>query len=571
MRKLVGQLLVLLAAAAAAPAPAAAVPATPIPQEPNDERAFIGRRAEPKPVSAPEVPRHPFMAPNGRSNIHDDAYMTDTYEQSGPLGRAMEAKSTFLASDCASVTFDSEDRIVSICVGLEGPKLVLLDPDTLELLATMVLPPRQPSSTNPFTDFSGGGYFYLDHRDRAVVPTTNRHLYVVAETAGPGFRLERDYDLTSVVGLGDSIVSALPDFSGRIWFVSTRGVVGFVVPSSGAVRALQLPGEGITNSFSVDEDGGVYIVSDRALYRFEVGSDGNPKAIWRQVYENSLIQKPGQVDDGSGTTPTVMGAGLVAITDNADPMNVVVYKRGRTVTGGRRVCRQPVFREGQSATDNSLIVAGRAIVVENNYGYEGPRSTMNGGVTAPGIERVDLDADGVGCRRVWRSEEISPTVVPKLSLGNGLVYAYTKTRSENDPWYLTAIDFRTGATVFKRLSGSGLGFNNNYAPITIGPDGTAYVGVLGGLVLLRDTGTGGDDETGGGGDGDAGAGGDDDRRADRRSLDQTDPGAGETDVAGESAGSEDGIPFTGLALLPAFALGFLLAACGAALGRATRG
>src|SRR5262249_55244079 len=27
---------------------------------------------------------------------------------------------------------------------------------------------------------------------------------------------------------------------------------------------------------------------------------------------------------------------------------------------------------------------------------------------------------------------------------------------------------------------------NNYAPVTIGPDGTAYVGVLGGLVAVRD-------------------------------------------------------------------------------------
>ena len=28
-------------------------------------------------------------------------------------------------------------------------------------------------------------------------------------------------------------------------------------------------------------------------------------------------------------------------------------------------------------------------------------------------------------------------------------------------------------------------FNNNYAPVTIAPDGTAYVGVLGGLVALE--------------------------------------------------------------------------------------
>ena len=53
-----------------------------------------------------------------------------------------------------------------------------------------------------------------------------------------------------------------------------------------------------------------------------------------------------------------------------------------------------------------------------------------------------------------------------------------------DPWYLTALDFRTGETRWKRLAGTGLGFNNNYAPITIGPDGRIYLGVLGGLVAF---------------------------------------------------------------------------------------
>jgi hypothetical protein len=89
---------------------------------------------------------------------------------------------------------------------------------------------------------------------------------------------------------------------------------------------------------------------------------------------------------------------------------------------------------------------------------------------------------------VWRSAERAPSVVAKLSRGSGLVYTYTKDpRGDGeDAWYLTALDFGTGATRFKRLAGEGLGFNNNYAPVSIGPDGTAYVGVLGGLVALRD-------------------------------------------------------------------------------------
>jgi hypothetical protein len=178
-----------------------------------------------------------------------------------------------------------------------------------------------------------------------------------------------------------------------------------------------------------------------------------------------------------------MGADLVAIADNADPMNVLVYRRG----SGALICRQPVFAKGASATDQSLIGTGRSLVVENNYGYSGPPATQGGKTTSPGLERVDLDAGG-GCHTAWRSAERAPSVVPKLSARNGLVYAYTKhpQPSNADAWYLTALDFASGATVYKRLGGEGLGFNNNYAPVTLGPDGTAYVGTLGGLVGLRD-------------------------------------------------------------------------------------
>ena len=75
-------------------------------------------------------------------------------------------------------------------------------------------------------------------------------------------------------------------------------------------------------------------------------------------------------------------------------------------------------------------------------------------------------------------------MVPKLSLAQRprLHVHEAPSTGSDDAWFLTALDFRTGRTVYKRLAGDGLGYNNNYAPVTLGPDGTAYVGVLGGLV-----------------------------------------------------------------------------------------
>jgi hypothetical protein len=470
---------------------ASAAAAMPIPEGPDAGSlpVYSGAPATAEPVSASEPPRHPFMASNERSNLHDDAYQTDSYRTLGPLGRDVLQQDTFQAiGECGSITFDRQGRLVTVCVSLSGPTLAMFDPRTLDVLATYTLPPRDPASlANVFTSFAGGGYFYLDDRDRAVVPTTSRHIFVVGEAAGPGFAQERDHDVSGAVGSGDAILSALPDWSGRIWFASTKGIVGTVDPSTGAVRSIAT-GEPIGNSFAVDETGGVYIASDAAMYRFDAAADGTPTVTWRATYANIGIIKPGQTERGTGTTPTLMGKDYVSITDNADPMDVVVFKRRRSVSGSRLVCTQPVFAKGASDTDQSLIGTDTSMVVENNYGYSGPSATQNGGTTAPGLARVDIDAGGHGCHTVWNSQERAPSVVPKLSLGTGLVYTYTKDPQPNkvDAWYFTALSFRTGRTLWKRLGGEGLGHNNNYAPITIGPDSSMYLGVLGGLEMIRD-------------------------------------------------------------------------------------
>lgn len=466
-----------------AAATSASIPPIPIPSDPTTAPKFVGHAADAHPIAQNwRAPRHPFMAPNGRSNLHNDAYQTDAYRRSGPLGRDLRVNSTDFSADCGSLTFDSEGRIETVCIGLAGPKLYLLNSKTLATIATHNLPPRQAGGGDPFTNVSGGGYFYLDNRDRAVIPTTTRHIYVIRQTSAPGFQRVRDYDLSHKLGSDDSILSALPDWHGRLWFVSTQGVVGWV-GDDGHIHARNL-GEEIANSFAVDDHAGVFIVTTKALYRLHA-RHGHVHVDWRRPYPNSGVHKPGQLSAGSGTTPTLIGKDRVAITDNADPMHVVVYHRSAR-SGGREICHRAVFEKGASDTENSLIAAGRSLVVENNYGYT-VTHTEGGGVTSPGISRVVVDHGR--CKTKWTSEVRAPSVVPKASLGNGLVYTYTKpkTKDHSDAWYFTALDFRTGKTVYKRLTGAGLGYNNHYAPVSIGPDGTAYVGVLGGLLRIADS------------------------------------------------------------------------------------
>jgi len=93
-----------------------------------------------------------------------------------------------------------------------------------------------------------------------------------------------------------------------------------------------------------------------------------------------------------------------------------------------------------------------------------------------------------GCHVAWESNEIAPTSVAKASLGNGLLYAYTKPVRKDliDAWYFTAIDIETGETVWSRLTGKGIHYNNHYAAIYLGPDGAAYIATLTGMVKITD-------------------------------------------------------------------------------------
>jgi hypothetical protein len=305
----------------------------------------------------------------------------------------------------------------------------------------------------------------------------------------------RDYSLAGVLSAKENLTSALPDSNGLLWFVTkTDGVVGTLNLRTGRIRTRRL-GSGavgeIENSFATGQQGGVYIATNRKLYRFAAGPGGRPRITWQVRYPNSLVHKAGQVDDGTGTTPTVMAGGYVNITDNADPMDVVVYRTAVRLRPhqARMVCRVPVFGRGSSATENSLIVAGRAMIVENNYGYVDPSSVGGGKLTAPGITRVDINRGGRGCHRAWTNGSVrTPTAVSKLSLANGLIYTYTKGSGANDPWYWTAISFKTGRTVWQRLAGTGTSYNNNYAGIAVAPWHTAYLGVLSGIVSLGDSG-----------------------------------------------------------------------------------
>lgn len=462
----------------------------------------------PQPIPHVAIPQHPFMAANGDNNMHCDSYMSDTYEASGPLGLHSQVSSrTQGFGGYGTIAFDSSGRLVAVYSNGRRFQLELMDPYTLEELASYDLPPRPGywllQGIMPWEYIGAGMYFYLDAEDRAVVPTTENTVQVV-QLPQPGgeFELVREYDLRDYVvpmrwPHQDSVAWVLPDWGGGYyWYATTGGMVGTIELATGEVHPLRLEGEVIENSFAVGEDG-VYIVSDHALYRFHQDGSGRIVVDWRTPYDRGPRKKPGHISRGSGTSVSLLGSpedGFVVITDNAEPrINLLFIRR----SDGEVVCKTPLFREGESGTDVSTVCFEHAdatgegtgvysVLVENNWGHHTfPRSRPVGGLT-----RVDLIRHSDGsyeCREIWESSEKGIGVF-KLSLGNGLVYMYW--RSESCPvtnWYLTAIDFATGRTVYKKLVGTGLGYNNWAGALFIHPDGgVLYSTTIFGLVMISD-------------------------------------------------------------------------------------
>ena len=162
-------------------------------------------------------------------------------------------------------------------------------------------------------------------------------------------------------------------------------------------------GEEVENSFAVDRDA-VYIVSDKRMYRFSAGTDGRPRIDWKVTLPQlRASSSPARSTPGSGTTPTVMDGGYVAITDNADPMNVVVYRTARRLRRGQRrvVCQVPVFAKGASATENSLLTAGRIADRREQLRLPGPvRPARRRADRSPASRASTSIATAAGCRKV---------------------------------------------------------------------------------------------------------------------------------------------------------------------------
>lgn len=372
----------------------------------------------------------------------------------------------------------------------------------------------------------------------------------------------------------NQLTALMPDINGNIWFTSRQGVVGLIhrndktkdgcpkvystfigyyqlkekikkhYPQSlseverlipyihkdsinpearGRLRtALKIDKdthEEIQNSFSVGKDG-IYIVSNIALYKLrfneetkEIELDPKWAESFKQghlVYDNDMLKKPGHLNAGSGTTPTLMDDRYVGICDNAEgKINLLIFKQDN----GELVSKLPLFGDDGSAVENSAVAYEDTYIVANTYGYTDPFKVN---LTPGGIMRFDLNKETGRFEKVegWPASGVydCKTATPKLSTRTGMLYVYNredeKNQKEHRDWQVTGIDFKTGLRVVKSklyfekgtfkdninlfMKAGSLGnkhydrkvFNNIWGTFTFGPNNSFYLGTYRGFIRV---------------------------------------------------------------------------------------
>ncbi len=336
---------------------------------------------------------------------------------------------------------------------------------------------------------------------------------------------------SALCGPDDKLVGAAMLWDGRVAFVTQLGVVG-TVPRQPArmnaqeVRTLSINGarcagakgtdaalDQVSNSIAADEDGGIYVVTSKAQYKF-VATGDRLRQEWRAAYETGAGGGV-RLGDGSGSTPSLMGTDarddrFVVVTDGQDLMHLVLMWRdeipadwkGLPGRDRRIACETPVTfgdpTAQTSSSEQSVLVRGNAAVVVNNKLKNeaqlnalppqariiaAPLASQDPANAPHGLERFDWDPASRTCSTRWANREISiPNGIPSMSTVTNLIYGIAQV---NGSFGLAGLDFATGKQRLFAPSSARPDDNSFYAATTVAPDGAVWTGTFTGYTIFR--------------------------------------------------------------------------------------
>ncbi|MCX5867325.1 MAG: hypothetical protein NT009_07595 [Proteobacteria bacterium] len=463
-----------------------------------------GQKPGPDPKNFP--PPNPYLADSPWPMAHANPYIQASSPFPGPTGRE-EIGVGFLAAEFPSVILVYSGPYPDGRRMLWGSNLLEVfkaDPGGPEMRYVDRLPKAHVSG-DPIV----GAYILIDLDGTLFVPTeAGLDAYGDLVPGDPESKIvpRGSFTLSPAEHRGP-VVGINLTYDGWVAFATAGGTVGVVARDFSAYRLLQLgPDDEVSNSIAVDEQGGIYVVTSRKMYRVQwTGTELSldpATGAWTALYEAGGDPAAGRLGKGSGSTPTVMGTGemdkIIVITDGQELMHLVLFWKDEIppdwspLAPGKdpRIAAEVPVTFGDpgatsSVSEQSVLVYGYgAVVVNNDYGTdEAGMGAVLSGAAAFGVEKFAWDPSTRKLESIWANPGIPcPNGIPTMSASTNLVYCIGKRGAD---WTLEGIDWDTGESVFSRVTGSTNAYNSVYAAAEIGPDGTVVSGTLQGLVKLK--------------------------------------------------------------------------------------
>lgn len=456
--------------------------------------------------------QNPYLGINSLATMHGDAQSSDATPFAGPgdpgVGGSWKVTFTNHWAACPTILAGQDGYIQALMTQFLGsdaklrkPKLAIIEPASGAQLGAIEIPTGA---------LLGGVYAYLDADSNLVmVDGTNALTWISHSQDGMKVWVSRRIDLTDAMKLEpkDHVVGIVPDWHGRIWVASERGVVGLIDPKRNVVRLTKLqqysPTERIDNSISACPQG-VSIITSYGIYMLGAdASTSKPRIIWSHSYDRGTKQKPGQLSHGSGATATFFGpngSDYVMLSDNADRQEKLIVYRS---ADGSAVGEGPLFTPGASGTENSMIGVQNSIVGACTFGYPYAQypdtKPAYRAQVAPGMERWDVNDDASGITLKWRNNGIYSAAVPRLSTADNLIYTCERPRGPagvltGPVVYACAIDMDSGRVVHRqrlpRLANLLAGGDPSQMVGVIDKHGVWWQGTIGGIYRISRHGDG---------------------------------------------------------------------------------
>lgn len=456
--------------------------------------------------------QNPYLGINSLATMHGDAQSSDATPFAGPgdpgVGGSWKVTFTNHWAACPTILAGQDGYIQALMTQFLGsdaklrkPKLAIIEPASGAQLGAIEIPTGA---------LLGGVYAYLDADSNLVmVDGTNALTWISHSQDGMKVWVSRRIDLTDAMKLEpkDHVVGIVPDWHGRIWVASERGVVGLIDPKRSVVRLTKLqqysPTERIDNSISACPQG-VSIITSYGIYMLGAdASTSKPRIIWSHSYDRGTKQKPGQLSHGSGATATFFGpngSDYVMLSDNGDRQEKLIVYRS---ADGSAVGEGPLFTPGASGTENSMIGVQNSIVGACTFGYPYAQypdtKPAYRAQVAPGMERWDVNDDASGITLKWRNNGIYSAAVPRLSTADNLIYTCERPRGPagvltGPVVYACAIDMDSGRVVHRqrlpRLANLLAGGDPSQMVGVIDKHGVWWQGTIGGIYRISRHGDG---------------------------------------------------------------------------------